>query len=108
VNQEKIRFLEWLKKRMIHKYGCHQDDAIVINLSKIIDNLTPKQYICDIDNHSLDKIIAKYWTDFNLDASSDIDIGFSENERIKLRDNIKNIVCDIINKNIPEDFTIKG
>jgi hypothetical protein len=108
VNQEKIKFLEWLKRRMHFKYGCAHDDSIIISLTQIIDFLRPKKYICDIDNSSLDKIISKYWIDFNLDRADDINLGFSEKDRVKLRNDIKNIVSDIINKNVPKDFTIKG
>jgi hypothetical protein len=43
-----------------------------------------------------------------LDKCDDMQIGFSDEERITFRNNIKNIVTDIINNNIPKDFLIKG
>ena len=108
MNQDKIRFLEWLKRRMHHKYGCGLNDDIITNLTEVMELLKTRTYSYEIDDHSLDKIISRYWVDFNLDHSPDINIGFSEKDRIRLRKDIKNIVCDILNKNIPQDFTLKG
>jgi hypothetical protein len=93
---------------MQFKYNCDPNDVIVQELSSIIELLKPKPINVSISDGDLDKILSQYYVDFMLDKCEDIKIGFTEQERISFRNNIKNIIKDIVNKNIPKDFLIKG
>ena len=77
-------------------------------LNEIIEILKPRPIYVQISDADLDKIISKYYIDFMLEKSNEMNIGFTNEERIKFRDNIKRILKDIVNKNIPKDFLIKG
>lgn len=91
--------LAWLKNRCLFRYKETNDSTTIFyinSLSNIIENLQQ----CSIDESNLDLILSKYYFDFNMDKSTNIDgfsIGFSENDRISLRKNITNIYKDIIN-----------
>ncbi len=108
MNQDKIEFIEWLINRMQFKYNCSRDDIIISQLLEIIEFLKPKPFHLSLSDIDLDKILSRYYVDFMLDKCDDMQIGFSDEERITFRNNIKNIVTDIINNNIPKDFLIKG
>lgn len=99
------RYIEWLIQRMIHRYN--EDISIVSPLYDILESIKPQKYNIDLYDNDLDKIISKYYIDFNIDKSEDMDIGFSHDDRTKFRETIKQIVIDIINKNIPKDSIIK-
>ena len=103
---EKIQFIGWLVNRLIHKHQYSSDCAIIKVLHNIQSGFT-KAYVLDIEEKELDKIISKYYVDFNLETSPDINMGYTEKQRYDLRNHIKNLVSDIVNKNIPQDFTIK-
>jgi hypothetical protein len=102
---DKQQYLLWLIQRMLYKYG--EPKGLVKPLYDIIESLKPKPYSLDILDSDLDRIIAKYYMDFNLDSSEDSNIGFSEDQRKELRQCIKSLVADVINKNIPKDNVIK-
>lgn len=108
MNQEKIQFIQWLINRLQFKYNCKPNDIIIQKLDEIIKALQPQPIHINISNLSLDKILSKYYVDFMLDKCEDMNVGFTDNERVSFRNNIKNIVRDIVNKNIPKDFLIKG
>jgi hypothetical protein len=107
VNQDKIQFLQWLINRLHYKYNCSSDNAIIIKLTEIIEYLQLPINV-EISDLDLDKIINQYYVDYTLDRCDDMTFGFSENERIIFRKNIRSIIKDVINKNIPKDFLIKG
>ncbi|NBQ17248.1 hypothetical protein EBU24_02955 [bacterium] len=110
VNREAIdnkqRYLLWLIQRMLYKYGESKD--LVEPLYGILECLKPKPYILDIPDTDLDRVIAKYYIDFNLESSDDFRIGFSEDQRKELRQCVKALIVDVVNKNIPKDNLIKG
>lgn len=108
MHQDNIEFIEWLINRMQFKYNCTSNDVIISKLLDIIETLKPQEFKIDLTDTDLDKILSKYYADFMLDKCDDMNIGFSNEERTMFRNNIKNIVMDIINKNIPKDFLIKG
>jgi hypothetical protein len=62
----------------------------------------------DLTDDEWDRIIEKYYADYNMDYSEDMGLGFDKNSRYKLRNNLKNLVQDVINHNVPKDFLIKG
>ncbi len=99
------RYIEWLIQRMIHKYN--EDIKIISPLYSILESTKPKRYNIDLHDNDLDKIISKYYIDFRIEKSKEIDIGFSNDDRKKFRSTLKKIVVDIVNKDIPKDFIIK-
>lgn len=108
MNQDRIEFIEWLINRMQFKYSCSSNDMIVSKLLDIIEALKAQKFTIDLSDTDLDKILSKYYVDFMLDKCDDMNMGFTNEERTTLRNNIKNIITDIINNNIPKDFLIKG
>jgi hypothetical protein len=105
-----IEFLEWLSKRLIYRYRYNENDIEIKQLRSIVDRLKFKNSI-KISNSDLDKIIAKYYVDFFLNkepyANSDIGIGYTNKERDSLRQNIRSLIFDVVNKNIPQETIIK-
>jgi hypothetical protein len=94
---------------MQYKYLCSSNDPIVKKLIHTIAVLKKPQTVdINITDLDLDKILSKYYADFTLDKCEDMQLGFTNTERINFRNNIKSIVADIVNKNIPKDFLIKG
>ena len=102
----KIRFVNWLINRLVHKHGYSTQNSIILALYELTKTI--KEPTIDIDDDSLDKIISKYYVDFNLEKSDDLNIGYSNDERIKLRSCIRMLINDVIKNDIPKDFTIKG
>jgi hypothetical protein len=92
------QMLAWLRNRCIFRYKEKNDSqvlAIIDNVSKIIDDTES----CNIDPKILDKIISKYYFDFEIDKSTDIDgfeIGFTAKDRALLRHNTIHMIKDII------------
>jgi hypothetical protein len=81
-------FINWIVQRMKHKY---KEDTIIINsLNYINENFifVPKK----ISLEFVDKICSKHYPDFNLEKCDDLNFGFDESERMRLR----NFVLDII------------
>lgn len=110
INKEKrqfIIFLSWLEQRLIYKHGYDKNDNIIVSIQKLINFLQPKPYLVDISQTDLDKIISHYYTDFCLDGSDDINFGFTESQREKLRNDIIHLVNDVVNRNIPKEFLLK-
>jgi hypothetical protein len=110
INKEKrqfITFLSWLEQRLIYKHGYDKNDNIIVSISKLIYFLQPTPYLVDISQSDLDKIISKYYADFTLDGSDDINFGYTESQRERLRDDIRHLVNDVVNKNIPKEFLLK-
>lgn len=92
------QMLTWLKNRCIFRYRENNESqtiSIIDNLLKIIED----SEACSIDIKVLDKIIGKYYFDFEMNKSNDTDgfeMGFTDKDRILLRHNISNIVKDIM------------
>ena len=104
---DQINFLNWLYNRFHYKYNYPKDSFILYAIDCIIQDIKPKPYIVDISQEDLDKILSKYYVDFNLDRTSEMNIGFSNVDRQNLRTHTKNIVNDVVNKIIPQDILIK-
>lgn len=105
---DKIEFIKWLCNRLIYKHNYHSNDDIIIQLNSIINYLKPKIYYTDISDQDLDKILPGYYIDYNLDACSEMKMGFTDSDRIKLRKQIKEIVNDVVNKRVSKEVLIKG
>ena len=103
-----IEFLEWLSKRLVYRYRYHENDIEIKQLRSIVNRLKSKNSI-KISNSDLDKIIAKYYVDFflNKEPYGDTSIGYTNQERDSLRKNIRSLVFDVVNKNIPQEKIIK-
>ena len=103
---DQIKFIRWLTNRLIYVYGHKKNDRIVILCDSLARSIT-EPYRVTMRVQDLDKIISKYYVDFLMDKSEELNMGFSEKERNNLRFTIENIVNDIVNKNIPEEHLIK-
>ena len=106
LEEKDLSFLSWLYNRLLYKHN--DKDKIVIDELLSIINKYKKPYEINIDNNSLDLVLSKYYIDFYMEKSSDINIGYSDDEREKIRNQIKNIVSDIVNKQIPKEPLLKG
>lgn len=93
--EDRIDFIQWLINRLIYKHRYANDDVVIVSLLDIKKILSEPQKI-DITDESLDKIIVKYYSDFYLDKCDDWNVGFTEKERILLRQTLRNIVKDIL------------
>lgn len=85
----------------MHKYSAN--DPVIIELSNMISSINDYKFL-NIGDNDLDKIISKYYIDFLLDKTDDLKIGYSHDERLEFRNNIKSIITDIVNKNIPTNY----
>ena len=110
INKEKrqfITFLSWLEQRLIYKHSYDRNDITIVSIQKLISFLQPKPYLMDICTEDLDKIISKYYADFTIDGSDYLSFGYTESQRERLRADVRNLVNDVVNKNIPKEFLIK-
>lgn len=80
-------------------HGYHYNSDVVLRLHNISSKLNPSNRVVSISNHDLDTILNKYFIDFNLDKTPELNIGYTKEERDNLRQTIKNIVADAININ---------
>lgn len=101
---------DWIRKRCIFRYK-EQANSQMVSLISYTENLIHRIQNCTILDKSLDKIITKYYFDFEFDKTSnnnsiELSMGFSEKERQLLRHNIINIYKDIIENIITEQDTI--
>ena len=101
--QDSKLFLTWLSKRLRYKHNYSPNDAIITSIESLIKNLD-EDTVIDISDRDLDIIISKYYADFLLDKTEDFRVGYSQEERNDFRSNIKCIISDIVNKNIPTHY----
>jgi len=95
-----VLYLEWLFNRLLYRFKDKEEYIRTgRNILKKITN--PK---LNIENNLLDKILSKYFIDFNLHKTESI--GYSDTDRETLRNNIKSIIQDIIDQKIPKDNEI--
>lgn len=92
---DRINFIGWLINRLIYKHHYANNDTVIVSLKDIQRSIGLHKDI-DITDDDLNKIIVKYYADFNIDKCDDLNIGFTENERILLRKSIRNITNDIL------------
>jgi hypothetical protein len=95
-----VLYLEWIFNRLLYRFKDKEEYIRTgRNILKKITN--PK---LNIENNLLDKILSKYFIDFNLHKTESI--GYSDTDREALRNNIKSIIQDIIDQKIPKDHEI--
>ncbi len=107
ISAEDTIFLRWFTNRLVFRYGVDNSD---LNFQKFYGLLQKIQgpLSINIPSEDLDKIICKYYADFYLEKSDSM--GYSEQERTKLRKQVLDLCYDIVNKNVPQgtDFFIKN
>lgn len=101
INLEDIIYLEWIFNRLLYKF---QDDIKHIQTARTVLNKIKKPDNIKITDNNLNKILSKYFVDFNLQKIGNI--GFDDKDRTRLRDSIRLIVNDILINNIPKDKDI--
>lgn len=92
-------FLLWLSNRLVHKHGYAINSDIVEKINDMVMRDT-----FSIKEHDLDLIISKYYPDFLLDKTNNINIGYSNDERKSLRLIVRSLVKDIIEENLPQNI----
>lgn len=102
---DNIRFVGWLINRLCFKHGYNNKNPIIIGLQNIIQQYKSPIEI-NIMDKDLDLILAKYYLDFYLDNSPDMNIGYSEEQRNALRKMARCLTYDIINQNIPKETSL--
>jgi hypothetical protein len=102
-----VRFIAWIKQRLLNKHQYQNNDVVIKSLDQLSYHLS-NSIGRDLTDDEWDRIIEKYYADYNMDYSEDMGLGFDKNSRYKLRNNLKNLVQDVINHNVPKDFLIKG
>lgn len=93
---QQVEFTDWLINRLLYKHGYNESDQIIQSLYKIKDDLKPQPLIVSIGDSELDNILSKYFIDFTWDKSEDTRLGYSDKERISLRNSIKSIIVDVL------------
>lgn len=92
------QIFSWIKKRCAFRYQENANSQMISCLEDI-ETLMHKLRDCQIPKENLDKIIAKYYFDFEFDRAIgdeiDSSIGFTDKDRQILRHNIINIYKDI-------------
>lgn len=101
------QFLEWLISRLIYKHKYTSNDPIINGLNKVIKLLEPKDITLNITDDELDLILSKYYLDFYLDRSNDLNIGYSDEDRKILRSTVRSVIFDVINYKVPKKALIK-
>jgi hypothetical protein len=97
---EEMLHLEWIFNRLLYK---HKEDPTYVDKAKNILKKIKSPKI-NITNNNLDKILSIYFIDFNLDKENNI--GYTEEERQRLRLSIKSIIQDVLINNIPKNNQI--
>jgi hypothetical protein len=105
---KEILFLKWFYNRLIYHYRLAESDNISLFFKNIIEKVSQPITI-NISDKDLEKIISKYYVDFFLDKdlTNQNCIGFTNEERINLKNITKNLAQDIINLNVPKETIIK-
>lgn len=107
MKQGNIAFLKWLSNRLVYKHKYQPDSAVIDNLSKII-SFEEQEFKLDISQNELDLVISKYHVDFFLDKIPELNIGYNDTERERVREQTKLLVMDIVNHNVPTGPIIEG
>jgi len=81
-------FIDWLGNRLNYKYN--EDKEVLQTLQNLKDNFifVPKK----INTKFVNEICKKHYIDFDMEKSPDLNMGFDEGDRMRIR----NFVLDII------------
>jgi len=91
-----IKLLRWFFNRLVYKHRLSVEDAAYQEAYRIILKLDSKDTTkIVIDDSNLDKIISKYYVDFQLEKCERL--GYTEVERQQLRQIVLNLTEDIYN-----------
>lgn len=94
-----MNFLHWLYFRLKFKYK--EDNSILSQYEKLLsDNRLIKKTI-PID--FIDKICKQHFIDFDMEKTPDLNMGFNEEERSKIR----NFAIDVLNKTLAECYPLE-
>lgn len=106
IDKSDIDFLYWLRQRLVYLHNYSVDDESVSRIDLLIDKILNISTI-RLSSTEIDKIISQYFIDFNLIKDDTLNIGYTEKERIELRNNIMAIAMDIYKENVPKETLIK-
>lgn len=88
MNITQKNFIDWLGNRLEYKYN--ENKEILQALQVLKDNFifVPKK----INTKFVDEICKKHYVDFDMEKSPDLNMGFTEGDRMRIR----NFVLDVI------------
>jgi len=81
------------------------DHESVSRLNLLITKL--KNSTIQLSTLEIDKIISQYFVDFNLTKDETLNIGYTDKERDRLRNDIISIAIDFYKQNVPKENLIK-
>lgn len=81
------------------------DHESVSRLNLLITKL--KNSTIQLSTLEIDKIISQYFVDFNLTKDETLNIGYTDKERDRLRNDIMSIAIDFYKQNVPKENLIK-
>jgi|LakMenE18May11ns_1017448.scaffolds.fasta_scaffold9241564_2 hypothetical protein len=83
--------LYWTINRL--KYKHKEDQKILLELSRVLENykLFPRKLPLEF----IDSICKKHYPDFDLEKTPDMNIGYTDKERMQIRNLIVEIIKDI-------------
>lgn len=91
-----IKLLRWFFNRLVYKHRLSVDDSAYKEAHRVILKLDPKNATkIEISDSDLDKIITKYYVDFQLEKCERL--GYTEAERQQLRQTVLSLTEDIYN-----------
>lgn len=88
-----INFLDWLYQRLKFKY--REDESILEQINCISKEykLLPKKIPVDLIN----KICKKHYPDFDIEKTPDLNIGYTNTERLQIQNLVLDIISDTTN-----------
>lgn len=87
-----MNFLHWMYLRLKFKYK--EDDDILSQYEKILTST--KLIKKTIPINFIDKVCKEHFVDFDLDKIPDLNMGYTEEERARMR----NFAIDLLNKTL--------
>lgn len=93
-------YIEWIFNRLLYRFKDKKE--FIIKAKDILQKVKNPQI--KITDENLNKILSKYFIDFNLEKENNI--GYDDKDRKTLRENIKMIMRDILQNKIPTDDKI--
>ena len=95
-----ILYIEWMFNRLLYRFKDKKE--FILKAYDILKKIKNPQI--KITDENLNKILSKYFIDFNLQKENNI--GYDDKDRRILRENIKMIIGDILQNKIPTDDKI--
>jgi len=101
LDSQEVSYLGWILNRLNYKFKDHS--TVISKFKRILDKINTNEIV--IDDYDLDKILPRYYADYNLQKEENL--GFSEEDKKELKSFVKSLIKDVLNKNFPKENIIK-